>query len=283
MKKLFFLFLLLPLGVLAQSSSTEEEPTPPYTESGSSWTWIIPTVLALGAGGYAWFVGEAAKRRMKQLEGYIKQVSKAQKKSSGAQATPQTVAAPVMRDDRAVQALDKRIGSLEKELEELRAELKRKTRAPQQAVQSPSPSPTQPAARPQPAPKPQPTPAQPMPSVMETVSKVAPPVAPVGAQTRWAKYADAGDGFNAAALSDMQDSEKLFELSVEGMNGSFRVVSTRAAQQMALHDPTFYLAKACTYDTLPSPQSTITTESPGTLRLVGGKWVIQQPAKIRFS
>ncbi len=242
--------------------------------------WIIPGILALGAFGYAWFVGEKSKRRMTQLEGYIKQVRSTQKKAGGSQSTVQAAPVPQPKDDRAVQALDKRIGTLEKELEDLRAELQRRTRS---APASPQ---THPQARPQPAPKTQPAQATApaMNSVMDTVNKAtAPAQTPTGPQTKWAKYADTGDGFNAASLADAQDDEKLFELSVDGMNASFRVVSTRTAQQMALHDPTFYLAKACTYDTLPTPQSTITTETPGSLKLVSGKWVIQRPAKIRFS
>lgn len=279
---LAFVFVAMSTAVFAQApSSTEEEPAVPKKESGGFPWWTISVVLALGAGGYAWFVGEAAKRRASQLEGYIKQVRSAQKKAGGAQTAVQTAPVPQPKDDRAVQALDKRIGTLEKELEDLRAELQRKTRT------TPAPPPTPSQARLNPTPKTQPaqatTPAS-LPSVMETVNKATTPAAPTGPQTKWAKYADAGDGFSVSALSDEQDGEKIFELSIaDAVNASFRVVSARGAQQMALHDPTFYFSKACTYDTLPTPQSTITTEAPGSLKLQGGKWVIQRPAKIRFS
>lgn len=286
MNRIIFLLLFLlaaPAFAQQQSSSTDEEPAPPKKESSGSLMWILPTVLALGAGGYAWFVGQAAKQRAKQLEGYIKQVSSRQKKAGNAQASTQAMPAPAMKDDRAVQALDKRIGSLEKELEELRAELKRRTRTAQQSTPTQSstqPSRQQPVAKPQ---SPQPV-AQPVPSMMETVSKATAPAAPIaGPQTKWAKYADAGDGFNAASLSDEQDGEKIFELSVDGATATFRVATARGPQQLALHDPNYYLNKVCTYDTTPTPQSTITTETPGSLKLVGGKWVIQRPAKVRFS
>ena len=285
MKPTFFLLAFSFSGlVLAQTpSSTDEEPKPPKTESGNNLGWIIPSVLALGAGGYAWFVGEKSKRKMTQLEGYIKQVSSRQKKAGSPQTTPQSVAAPQPKDDRVVQAMDKRIGTLEKELDELRAELQRKTRT------APAPPQAPPQVRQQAVPKAQPTqPTQPAApatsSVMDTVNKATTPAVPAGPQTKWAKYADAGDGFSASALADEQDGEKIFELSIaDAANASFRVVSARGAQQMALHDPTFYFNKACTYDTLPTPQSTITTETPGSLKLQGGKWVIQRPAKIRFS
>lgn len=242
--------------------------------------WILPAILALGAGGYAWFVGEKSKRRLTQLEGYIKQVRSTQKKAGGAQTAVQTVAAPQPKDDRAMQALDKRIGTLEKELEDLRAELQRRTHT------APAPPQTQSQARPQTAPKTQlaQVSAPAVSSVMDTVNKATAPAATAGPQTKWAKYADAGDGFSVSALSDEQDGEKIFELLiVDAVNASFRVVSARGAQQMALHDPTFYFSKACTYDTLPTPQSTITTDTPGSLKLQSGKWVIQRPAKIRFS
>lgn len=284
MKQLLFLFFFFASGpLLAQTaSSTDEEPAPPKNDSSSSLGWIIPSILALGAGGYAWFVGQSVKQRTKQLEGYIKQVSSRQKKAAGGnQAVAQTVAAPQPKDDRAVQALDKRIGTLEKELEDLRAELNRKTRAPQPSSQPPT------TTRPLAQTKSQAAAQQlsvSTPSVMDTVAKATAAPAPIGPQTKWAKYADAGDGFSVSALSDEQDGEKIFELLIaDAVNASFRVVAARGAQQMALHDPTFYFNKACTYDTLPTPQSTITTETPGSLKLQGGKWVIQRPAKIRFS
>ena len=286
---LILIFLGSPLRA-QQPSSTDEEPTPPTSESSGNLMWILPTILALAAGGYAWFVGEAAKRRGRQLEGYVKQMSSRQKKAAGSSSV-QAIAPPVIKDDRAVQDLQKRIASLEKELDEMRVQLKRQVsvqerQAPRpQAATSQTHPQTTPAKATPPAQPQQAVPQQPASSVMATVNKAtAASQAPAGPQTKWAKYADAGDGFSSSALSDEQDGEKIFELTIQdATTARFRVVSARGPQQMALHDPTFYFSKTCTYDTLPTPQSTISTDSPGTLKLVGNKWAIQQPARIRFS
>ena len=100
---------------------------------------------------------------------------------------------------------------------------------------------------------------------------------------KYAKTAD-GNAFDIAALSDIQDNKKIYEITIEGSDkGSFRVTSNKEAQLFALEDPNNYLRGACNYRSLPTYNSTIITDTPGRIELNGNKWSIITPAEIDFS
>ena len=100
---------------------------------------------------------------------------------------------------------------------------------------------------------------------------------------KYAKTAD-GNAFDVAALSDIQDDKKIYEITIEGPDkGSFRVTSNKEAQLFALEDPNNYLRGACNYRSLPTYNSTIITDTPGRIELNGNKWSIITPAEIDFS
>jgi len=100
--------------------------------------------------------------------------------------------------------------------------------------------------------------------------------------TKYAKYADLGDGFSLNQLSDEQD-EKIFEILISPNNtAKFKIVSNRNGQLLALSDTNLYFNKICKYDSVPTSNSTITTETEGELKLQGNKWQIVSPAKINF-
>ena len=85
--------------------------------------------------------------------------------------------------------------------------------------------------------------------------------------SRFAKYADMGDGFSANQLAEEQDNEKIFELVLLDNNkAKFKVVNNRSAQLLALSNPNLYLNKTCIYDSVPTVSSNIITETEGDLK-----------------
>jgi len=102
--------------------------------------------------------------------------------------------------------------------------------------------------------------------------------------TKYARYADKGDGFSSGDLLDACDSETIFEITITSPGaGAFSISSNRQAQKYALSNASYFFNNTCQYDTLPSPDSVISTTTPGELVLNGDKWTIQNPAKIRFN
>jgi len=100
---------------------------------------------------------------------------------------------------------------------------------------------------------------------------------------KFAKYADTGDGFSNAELVDKPDNETIFEISTLPDNtGEFRITSNPDAQKYALSNAQYFLGITCQYDSFPFETATIVTETPGVIRLNGGKWLITIPAKISF-
>ncbi len=103
------------------------------------------------------------------------------------------------------------------------------------------------------------------------------------ATLKFAKYADMGDGFSNAELLDKPDDETIFEISTMSNNtGEFKITTNRDAQKYALSNAQYFLGIACLYDSFPFENATIQTDSPGTIKLNGGKWIITTPAKISF-
>ena len=101
---------------------------------------------------------------------------------------------------------------------------------------------------------------------------------------KYTKYADMGDGFSVGELSKEQNDENIFEIVITSNNtAKFRIVSNRNAQLFALSNAAYFLGKTCKYDTVPSSNAKITTETEGELKLHGNKWQIINPAKIIFS
>ena len=108
-----------------------------------------------------------------------------------------------------------------------------------------------------------------------------PPRAPV---SQYARYADQGNGFSVPDLLKEEDNETIFEIIVTSSNtATFKITNNISAQKLALANASFFLNKTCRYDTAPSVNSNIITDSPGELTLQGNKWVIVNPAKISFS
>jgi len=103
--------------------------------------------------------------------------------------------------------------------------------------------------------------------------------------TKYARYADMGDGFSNAALLDQPDGETIFELRLAPNNtGEFRVTSDPDGQHYALSNAAYFLGKTCVYDAFPSGDKVmINTEKWGTVNLTGGKWMITRPATINFT
>lgn len=102
--------------------------------------------------------------------------------------------------------------------------------------------------------------------------------------TKYARYADKGDGFSSGDLLDASDSETIFEISITAPGtGVFSISSNRQAQKYALSNASYFLSNTCQYDTLPSANSEIITTTPGQLELNGDKWIIRYPAKISFN
>ncbi|TKK71526.1 hypothetical protein FC093_00425 [Ilyomonas limi] len=106
------------------------------------------------------------------------------------------------------------------------------------------------------------------------------------AKIKYARYADMGDGFSNAELLDKPDGETIFELTIAPNNntGEYQVASHPDAQRYALSNAQYFLGKTCQYDSFPSgANAVIKTDTPGTVKLAGGKWTIVNPAKISFS
>jgi hypothetical protein len=112
---------------------------------------------------------------------------------------------------------------------------------------------------------------------------IAPPAAKPEPVIKYAKYADQGDGFSASELLNEEDNETIFELEMlYPGTAKLRIARNINAQHYALTNATYFLAKVCKYDSVPSNNSSIRTEIPGELKLIGNKWVIVTPAKISF-
>lgn len=100
-------------------------------------------------------------------------------------------------------------------------------------------------------------------------------------ELKYARYADAGDGFSNSDLLTQEDSETVFEIKMLAAGvAEYRVTRNLAAQKYALANANYFLSKTCKYDT--SPGGIIVTDLPGQLRLQGNKWQITDPAKISF-
>ena len=103
-------------------------------------------------------------------------------------------------------------------------------------------------------------------------------------QKKYAKYADAGDGFSDLYLLDKPNNETIFEITVTSPEIATYIVSTDAnVQKYALSNTDYFLRKTCQYDTFPSVNSAIHTLEPGQLRKEGNKWSILTAAKISFN
>jgi hypothetical protein len=101
--------------------------------------------------------------------------------------------------------------------------------------------------------------------------------------TKYAKYADLGDGFSANELLDSPDDDTIFEIQIISNNSALlRIISNNNAQRYALTNPSYFFSKTCEYDSVPSANSKIVTSSDGDLKLQSGKWQITNPAKISF-
>lgn len=144
----------------------------------------------------------------------------------------------------------------------------------------------------QPKVAPPPTAAPPPVATPVVKEKVAPkpvvqpqiPKPPV-ATKKYAHYADMGDGFSNAELLDKPDGESIFEITIAPNNntGEYRVSANADAQRYALSNAQYFLGKTCQYDSFPSDgNAVIKTVQPGTVKLIGGKWMIVSPARISF-
>jgi len=101
--------------------------------------------------------------------------------------------------------------------------------------------------------------------------------------TKYARYADQGDGFSIQELLDEDDSETIFELNISSPNSAtFKISGNPNAQRYALSNSPYFLGKTSQYDTFPSGNSLINTDIPGELKLQGNKWLIIKPAQISF-
>ena len=100
---------------------------------------------------------------------------------------------------------------------------------------------------------------------------------------KFARYADQGDGFSVSELLFDENNETIFQIKITGGTAKFRITNNRNAQKYALSNASYFFSKTCKYDTTPSMESIITTDVEGDLKLQGGKWQIQNPAKISFS
>ena len=102
--------------------------------------------------------------------------------------------------------------------------------------------------------------------------------------TKYARYADQGDGFSVQELLDEEDSETIFVLTLlSPTSASFRISGNPNAQRYALSNSPYFLGKTSQYDTFPSGNSLINSDVPGELQLQGNKWLIVKPVKISFS
>jgi hypothetical protein len=101
---------------------------------------------------------------------------------------------------------------------------------------------------------------------------------------KYARYADQGDGFTSADLLDKDDNETIFEITITAPGvGIYRVIKNQQAQKYALSNASYFLSNTCLYDSLPSVDSIIITNTPGELMLQGDKWKIRNPARISFN
>ncbi len=162
--------------------------------------------------------------------------------------------------------------SLEDRLKSLEMKKVQPKAVPQSAVTTAPATPTVavPVVKEKPAPKPVVQPQAPKPPV---------------AKVKYAHYADLGDGFSNAELLDKPDSETIFEITIAANNntGEYKVTGNPDGQRYALSNTQYFLGKTCQYDSFPSgSNATIKTETPGTVKLNGGKWVIVNPARISF-
>lgn len=100
---------------------------------------------------------------------------------------------------------------------------------------------------------------------------------------KFAKYADMGDGFSNSELLDKPNNETIFEVSLTSNNsGEYKVSNNPDAQKYALLNTQYFLGKTCLYDSFPFENASIRTDTPGTIQLNGGKWLIITQAKISF-
>lgn len=99
---------------------------------------------------------------------------------------------------------------------------------------------------------------------------------------RYARTADLGDGFSTGGLLPASERGTIYQLSLEGHIGTYRVVDNTESQQLALSDPYSYLSDACEYLNQPRPNARIMTEKPGQVSLQGDKWKIEQKARVSF-
>lgn len=112
------------------------------------------------------------------------------------------------------------------------------------------------------------------------------PIPPVKEESpiRFARYADQGDGFASSELLLEEDNDTIFEIRLTSpKTATFKVANNLNAQKYALSNAGFFLGKTCKYDSTPSQNSIIATETEGELKLQGGKWLILNPAKIIFT
>ncbi len=101
--------------------------------------------------------------------------------------------------------------------------------------------------------------------------------------TKYARYADKGDGFTASDLLSESDSETIFEIVLTSpATAKYKIASNPAAQRYALSNAAYFLGKTCKYENAPSGQSNIYTDQQGELKLQGNKWVISSQAIISF-
>ena len=100
----------------------------------------------------------------------------------------------------------------------------------------------------------------------------------------YARYADLGDGFSISELLVTENDETIFEIIMKGTNSaSFKVSNNRNAQKYALTNASYFFNKVCKYESSPTYDSIITTDTDGVLKLEGNKWIILSPAKISFN
>ncbi|HEY5408527.1 MAG TPA: hypothetical protein VIJ92_15645 [Ginsengibacter sp.] len=125
-------------------------------------------------------------------------------------------------------------------------------------------------------------------SQMKSAELVNKPVTKPAKETvkniKYARYADAGDGFSDAELLDTPDNKTIFELTISPNNKSaeFKITDNNIAQHYALSNTQYFLGKTCQYDSFPSENASIQTDTPGTLELNGAVWKIRISAKISF-
>ncbi|MCA0447294.1 MAG: hypothetical protein LCH54_13805 [Bacteroidetes bacterium] len=105
----------------------------------------------------------------------------------------------------------------------------------------------------------------------------APPI-----QSFFAKFPDKGNSFSLDVITNNQNGEQIFELTVQKDSGTFVVSKESDVQKFALSDYLHYLSDACDMSNQPSKNSKIITIEPGSLFRSGKDWIIQKKAFIEF-